>query len=104
MMDSRSLEEENMIEDVRNSFRLNKLKKGTNDNTIKDIINLFRSERGNKAIKDRINRDRDIYEYWEDYYKPVRVANFWRNSYIEYKSQAIEKYQLKNILIKLNHI
>ena len=63
MMDSRSLEEENIIEDVRNIFRLNKLKKGTNDNTIKDIINLFRSERGNKAIKDRINRDRDIYEY-----------------------------------------
>ena len=52
MMDSRSLEEENMIEDVRNIFRLNKLKKGTNDNTIKDIINLFRSERENKAIKD----------------------------------------------------
>ena len=52
MMDSRSLEEENMIKDVRNIFRLNKLKKGTNDNTIKDIINLFRSERENKAIKD----------------------------------------------------
>ena len=49
--------------DVRNIFRLNKLKKGTNDNTIKDIINLFRSERENKAIKDWINRDRDIYEY-----------------------------------------
>ena len=37
-MDSRSLKEENMIKDARNIFRLNKLKKGTNDNTIKDII------------------------------------------------------------------
>ena len=62
-MDSRSLKEENMIKDVRNIFRLNRLKKGTNDNTIKDIINLFRSERENKAIKYRIIRDRDTYEY-----------------------------------------
>ena len=34
-MDSLSLKEENMIKDVRNIFRLNKLKKGTNDNTIR---------------------------------------------------------------------
>ena len=62
-MDSRSLKEENMTKDVRNIFRLNRLKKGTNNNTIKDIINLFRSERENKAIKYRIIRDRDTYEY-----------------------------------------
>ena len=41
----------------------------------------------------------------EDYYKPVKVGNSWSNNYIEYKIKAIEKhYQLKNILIKLNHI
>ena len=36
------LEEENIIKDVRNLLRLEKLKKETIDATIKDIGNLFR--------------------------------------------------------------
>ena len=41
----------------------------------------------------------------EDYYKPVRVGNFWSNNYIEYKSTGDRKALSvkKNILIKLNH-
>ena len=46
------------------------------------------------------------HEEEENYFKPVRVNNFWSNNYIEYKSigDKIEYYQLKNILIKLDHI
>ena len=46
-------EEENIIKEERNLFRLEKLKKETIDNTIKDI----RLEKENKEIKDRILRD-----------------------------------------------
>ena len=40
------------------------------------------------------------------YYKPVRVSSFWSNSHIEHESKVIQvkHYQLKNILIKLDHI
>ena len=40
MMEKR-LEEENMIKDIRNIFRLNKLEKETNEATIKGIRNLL---------------------------------------------------------------
>ena len=40
MMEKR-LEEENMIKDIRNIFRLNKLEKETNDAPIKGIRNLL---------------------------------------------------------------
>ena len=45
MMENSTLEEENVIEDVRNLFRLAKLKKETTDTTIKDIGNLFRQKK-----------------------------------------------------------
>ena len=83
------------------------MKKKIDDTTIKCIRNLLRLEKENKAIKDRIMRDiKNLFEHEEeDYYKPVKVGNSWSNNYIEYKIKAIEKhYQLKNILIKLNHI
>ena len=41
-MESPSLEEENRIKDVRNLFRLEKIKQKTADTTIKDRRNLFR--------------------------------------------------------------
>ena len=41
-MEIPSLQEENIIKHVRNLFRLEKLKKETNDTTIKDIRNIFR--------------------------------------------------------------
>ena len=38
---------------------------------------------------------RDIRNHFEheeeDYYKPVRVGNFWSNKYIEYKSKSNRK-------------
>ena len=42
----------------------------------------------------------------ENYYKPVRVNNFWSNSYIEYESNSDrnETLPLKNILINVGHI
>ena len=53
-MESSSLEEEKIIKDVRNLFRL---KKQIDDTAIKDIRNLFRLKKGNKVIKGRVLRD-----------------------------------------------
>ena len=109
-MESSSLEEENIIKDVRNLFRLEKLEKETNNALIKGIRNLFRLKKENKGIKCRMIRDiRNLFEHEEEenYYKPIRVGNFWSNNYIEYKSKGDKRknhYQLKNILIKLDHI
>ena len=73
----------------------------------KDIRNLFRLKKEREAIKDKIVRDiRNLLEHEEeDYYKPVRVINFWRTVIINMKVMVIEikHYQLKNILIKLDH-
>ena len=56
MIESLILEEENIFKDVKNLFRLKKLKK-TADTTFKDIRNLFRPEKEKEEIKDRILRD-----------------------------------------------
>ena len=81
-MESLSLKKENLIEDIRNLFRL---KKELNYTGIKDIRNLFRQEKEAKTIKDRILRDIknlfDREEEEESYYKPVKVSNFWSNNY-----------------------
>ena len=73
----------------------------------KDIRNLFRLKKEREAIKDKIVRDiRNLLEHEEeDYYKPVRVINFWRTVIINMKVMVIKikHYQLKNILIKLDH-
>ena len=73
----------------------------------KDIRNLFRLKKESEAIKDKIVRDiRNLLEHEEeDYYKPVRVINFWKTVIINMKVMVIEikHYQLKNILIKLGH-
>ena len=73
----------------------------------KDIRNLFRLKKESEAIKDKIVRDiRNLLEHEEeDYYKPVRVINFWRTVIINMKVMVIgiRHYQLKNILIKLDH-
>ena len=54
MMESPRLEEENIIKDVRNLFRLERLKRETTDITIKDIRNLLKPEKENKVIEYRI--------------------------------------------------
>ena len=55
-MKNSSLEEdenikENIIKDVRNHFKLKKLKKETNDTAVQDIRNLFRLKKENKVLK-----------------------------------------------------
>ena len=59
---------------------------------MKDIRNLFRVEKESKAIKESILRDiTNLSEHEmeeENYHKPVRVSNFWRNNYIEYESNS----------------
>ena len=88
-MESLSLEEENIIKNIRNLFRL---KKELNYTTaIRDIRNIFRLEKETKAIKDTIVRDiKNLFEYEEEenYHKPVRVRNFWSNNYIEFESNG----------------
>ena len=53
----------------------------------------------NKAINDRIIKDnKNLFENEEeDYYKPVRISNFWSNNYIEYEINGDKNktYQLK---------
>ena len=51
MIESPSLEEKNLIKDIRNLFRQEKLKKERTDTTIKGIINLFQLEKENEGIK-----------------------------------------------------
>ena len=85
MIESLSLEGEKIIKDIRNLFIP---KNEPNYTAIKDIRYLFRPEKENKAIKDRIRRDiKNIFvheEKQENYYRPVRVTNFWSDNYIEY--------------------
>ena len=63
-MESLSLEEENIIKDIRNFFRL---KKQLNYTAINDIRNLFRPGKETKAVKDRILRDiKNLFEHEEE--------------------------------------
>ena len=59
----------NIIKDVTNIFRSKKLRKETNDTAIKYIRNLLEHEEKN-------------------YFKPVKVNNFWNNNYVEYESNS----------------
>ena len=56
-MERSNIEEKNIIKDLKDFFRLKKLKKETTDTTIKIIRNLFIAEKENEKIKDRILRD-----------------------------------------------
>ena len=81
-----------------------RLKRETDDITIKDIRSLFRLKEENEAIKERVVRNiRNFFEYEEDYYKLIRLGNFWSNNILNMKVMDIEvkHYQLENILIKL---
>ena len=78
-------------------------KKELNYTLIKDIRNLFRLVKETKAIKDKKLKDiKNFFEHEEEnYYKPVRVTII-----LNMKVTVIEMKhcQLKNILIKLEHI
>ena len=56
MIESSVLEEEQIVKDVKNLFRLKKPKTETIDTTIKDIRSIFILEKENKTIKDRMLR------------------------------------------------
>ena len=94
-------EEEGIIKDIINLFRL---EKEQNYTAIKDIRNSFRTEKETKPIKDRILRDiKNPFEHEkeeENYYTPVRVNNFWSNNYIEYESN---RHSYKTLYLK-HHI
>ena len=106
---------EKITKDIRNFFRL---KKEQNDTAVKDIRDLFRTKNENKKIKDIVIRSiKNLFEYKkeeENFYKPVRVNNFWNNDYIEYESNgnknnnlSLDEYfneikpYLKDIIINL---
>ena len=66
MMENQKPEEEKIIKDIRNLFRL---KKELNYTAIKDITNIFRLEKETKAIKNRIIRDiKSLFEHEEEDY------------------------------------
>ena len=48
-----------------------------------------------EAIKDKTIREiKTLFEQEDDYYKSIRVSNFWNNSYIEYETNG-DKYNVK---------
>ena len=59
-----------------------------------------------KAIKDRILRDtKNLFEHEkkeENYYKSVRINNFWSNNCIEYESISDRNKTHDNIEIMIN--
>ena len=60
-MENPRLEEENIIKDIKNLFRL---KKEQDYAEIKDITNFFKLEKETKTIKDRIIRDiKNVFEH-----------------------------------------
>ena len=60
-MESLSVEEENIIKDKRNLFRL---KKEQNCTAVKDIRNFFRLKKEIKGIKDIVPRNtKNLFEY-----------------------------------------
>ena len=72
MIENSRPQEENIIKDIRNLFRL---KKEPNYAAIKDVRNLFRLEKEAKAIKDRILKNiKNLFEHEkeENFYKTIR--------------------------------
>ena len=86
MMESLSLEEWNIIKDIRNLFRQGKETNAIKDRILKDIKNLFEHE-----------------EEEENYYEPVRVSNFWSNNYIKYNSNG-DRNKIQSVWEYLNEI
>ena len=80
---------EKINKSIRNLFRL---KKEQNDTATEDIRNIFRIKKYIKGIEAIVLRSiKKLFEYEkeeENYYKPVRVNNFWNNNYIKYESNG----------------
>ena len=92
--------EDNIIKDIKNLCRLRKAVDGS---ATKDIRNLFRRRKGNKTIKDKIITDIEVFEEEDNYYKPIKIGNVWKNYYIEYESNSDKSKSLsvKECLIKI---
>ena len=89
-MENPRSEEEKIIKDIRNYFRLKK--KELNRTAIKDIRNLFKLKKEIKGIKYIMPKDiKDLFEHEEEehYSKPVRVNNFWSNNILKIKVMVI---------------
>ena len=55
-------------------------------------------QKSQEQLKDRIIRDiTTLFEQGNDYYKPIRVGNFWNNNYIDYESNGDRN---KNLSLK----
>ena len=100
-------EEENIIKDIINLFRL---KKELNYTAIKDIRNLFRQNLDKTTTikySNLILRDiKNLFEHEEEeenYYKPVKVNNFWSTNYIECESNG-DRYKILSLEEYLNKI
>ena len=77
------------------------------DDILKNIRNFFKLKKEDKAIKDRIIRDiRTLFEQEEDSYKIERVGNSGTTIMLNMKVTVIKikAYQQKNTLTKLNPI
>ena len=97
-------EEEKIIKNKKNIFRQ---KKEQVDTTIKDMRNLCRLKkevnRVNNIVLRNIKNLSEREKEEENYYKPVRVNNFRRNNYIEYKSND-DKNKILSVEEYLNKI
>ena len=76
-------------------------------------LDLFKHRRKRKTFLKKLKKFKTDsiknlceHEEKENYYKSVRVSIFWSKNFIEYRITAIKikHYQLKSILIKLDHI
>ena len=68
------------------------VRKKIGKSTTKAIRKHFRLKKENKTTKNEINTDITLFfEHGDDYYKPVRVGNFWNNNCIEYESNGDKK-------------
>ena len=70
-MENPRSEDQKIMKDIRNLFRLKKEVKGIKDIELRNIKNLFEHEKEE-----------------QNYHKQVRVNNFWNNNCIEYKSNG----------------
>ena len=83
----------------RNKLRKLKIQEQSEEgNIIKNIRDIFKPKKENEAIKDHIIRDlRSLFEQEDNYYKPIKVDNFWKDNFIEYESNCDKN---KNLSVK----
>ena len=66
-------------------------KKQSEENIIKSIRRFYKLKKENEAIKAKLVRYiRTLFKQQEenDYFKPIRVDNFWNNNYIKYEKSG----------------